>query len=1356
LTLAAWALAVAALAMLGSGIAERLAPTSLMVPGTPSARADAILDREFGSSVPVTVLLEGPRAAIERQGPRLADAFRREGDVQVMSPWESSGGMTSGGDLSTLRPRPDAALIVVNFQRPDAVAMSEVVPAANRIVRRNVSPPLKAHVGGVAAIATALQENALEATHRAELLVAPILVLVLLLVFRTPVAAMVPLLIGAATVLAGRGLLLLSTFVMPINALAVAIASMMGLALGVDYALLMVSRFRQEREAGVDVERAVDIAAAAAGRTIVFAGVTLALAMVTAAMVAPGDLLGSVAAGVVVSTLLSVLLAISLMPALIRVLAGSLDRWRLPSLGRGGNLLGVASRLIARPWIAIPLIVLPMIAIAAPASALSIGPPDPRQLPPSDPTRQGFEALRQAIGPGWAAPIVVVATSKEGSISDPGRLEAISRWQDRVARDPAVAAVIGPTALAETEKTLDRVRGAYRKAPERLSSAQRGISELRDGLHDASDGVAELRDGLGTAAEGAATIAGRTREAQDGAARLEAGLGRASAGAGRLSSGLDRALRGADRLVRGQRRLSKGAGRLARGMRRLDNTLRGSLGQLREIAAQLRAWSAWLRSLRVPTEMAAERLEQAMRELEAMTVGQDDPRYAELQAAIEQASALVGVPVAAAPGQTGASLPAGVPSSLAAAIVGIEEELARSVDSLTALPDRLEQLAAGVSRLRKGADQVAAGTRQSERGSRALRAALRRLAGGGRRLDRGLASARGGGARLAEGLGAIAAGADRLSGGLQDGQDESGELVDGLARPQGPLSRYAMMLHGYGRNYRTLQARSPGAIDSGYLMLTALDGTVPATREQIAQLVNVDGGGQSVRMLVVPTAGPSAPATQQLGDRLQEEIPKLELASATGVEIGEGAQSLADYTDATIARIPWLVAALSIVSILMLMAVLRSLLLPLVAVALNLLTIAAAFGALQLFFGLDLLVGPRYIDAISAAGVLTIMFVLSIDYEVFLLTRMREVWLSTQDHTRAIAEGLSHTAGVITGAAAIMSSVFVVFATADIASLQQFGAGLTFAVVLDATVIRLVLLPAIMRLLGPRAWWLPQWLDRRLPHIDHDISPASIAPAQEVPTLVTPAAAFATPPQQAPTPPEAPAFAPAPQEAPAPIVPPQEVPTFAPAPQEAWAPIAPPQQDPAPQETSAPIAPLQEAPVFAAPTAEIPVPIAPPAEIPPPAETAGISPIDEFEAVAHSEHRRILDLLDELEIAGERRDARRIARLTREVRALAVPHFRYEQRALFPQLIGVLGAERVEWLYTEQDNTVAALERIEVLADRGPLDESEAAEARRLVRAARTSVVGCDTVCENVIGSQPVEVAERVLAARERVLAELA
>jgi RND superfamily putative drug exporter len=142
--------------------------------------------------------------------------------------------------------------------------------------------------------------------------------------------------------------------------------------------------------------------------------------------------------------------------------------------------------------------------------------------------------------------------------------------------------------------------------------------------------------------------------------------------------------------------------------------------------------------------------------------------------------------------------------------------------------------------------------------------------------------------------------------------------------------------------------------------------------------------------------------------------------------------------------------------------------------------------------------------------VLTIMFVLSIDYEVFLLTRIRESWLSGHDHARAIEHGLRSTAGVITGAAVIMSSVFLAFATADIASLQQFGAGLTFAVVLDATVIRVVLLPAVMRAVGPRVWWLPSWLDRRLPHLDHGATEPA-GPAASASAAAGPAAAPARP-----------------------------------------------------------------------------------------------------------------------------------------------------------------------------------------------------------------------------------------------------
>jgi putative drug exporter of the RND superfamily len=202
------------------------------------------------------------------------------------------------------------------------------------------------------------------------------------------------------------------------------------------------------------------------------------------------------------------------------------------------------------------------------------------------------------------------------------------------------------------------------------------------------------------------------------------------------------------------------------------------------------------------------------------------------------------------------------------------------------------------------------------------------------------------------------------------------------------------------------------------------------------------------------------------------------------VQIGQGAQYLLDYRNANTARFPWLVLALAVVAFLTLIVVLRALLLPLLAVALNLATIAVAFGALQLLTRAHLLGGPGYVDAVSGAGIVAIMFVLSIDYEVFLLTRIRESWLAGAGAEAAIRHGLRHTAGVITGSAAIMAAVFMAFSAAHVVPLRQFGTGLTIAVLLDATVVRLVLLPALMRAAGERVWWLPRWLERRLPALE--------------------------------------------------------------------------------------------------------------------------------------------------------------------------------------------------------------------------------------------------------------------------------
>ncbi|HZX54830.1 MAG TPA: MMPL family transporter, partial [Ilumatobacteraceae bacterium] len=188
--------------------------------------------------------------------------------------------------------------------------------------------------------------------------------------------------------------------------------------------------------------------------------------------------------------------------------------------------------------------------------------------------------------------------------------------------------------------------------------------------------------------------------------------------------------------------------------------------------------------------------------------------------------------------------------------------------------------------------------------------------------------------------------------------------------------------------------------------------------------------------------------------------------------------------------------------------VFRSLLVPLKAVIMNLLSIGAAYGVLVAIFqwgwGASLLgigkEGP--IEAWIPMMMFAIVFGLSMDYEVFLLSRIKEEYDRTKDNGTAVADGLAVTARVITAAALIMVCVFSAFAIGDNLQLKMFGLGLAIAVLIDATIVRMLLVPATMELLGSRNWWIPKWLDRILPKIDveghHHARPVAPAPAETV------------------------------------------------------------------------------------------------------------------------------------------------------------------------------------------------------------------------------------------------------------------
>ena len=279
---------------------------------------------------------------------------------------------------------------------------------------------------------------------------------------------------------------------------------------------------------------------------------------------------------------------------------------------------------------------------------------------------------------------------------------------------------------------------------------------------------------------------------------------------------------------------------------------------------------------------------------------------------------------------------------------------------------------------------------------------------------------------------------------------------------------------------------TPNLFNSGYFVLSALDGAPPKQREAAATAIDLKRGGQAASILVVSDYSFNTPGSIRLNRVLDGEAERLAASSGLRTGVAGGAAQLNDYSKVTRERIPWVIAAITFVTFLVLVFVLRAIPLAAIAVGLNLATVAVAFGVLTLLFEVPddwPLGGHTYVDAVGATMIFGVVFGLSIDYAVFLLSRMREHYDRHGDNAAAIQFGLEKTARVITGAAAIMLAVFIVFAGASIATVSQLGVGLTVAVILDATVVRIVLLPALMLLLGDRVWWLPKWLGRSMPKI---------------------------------------------------------------------------------------------------------------------------------------------------------------------------------------------------------------------------------------------------------------------------------
>jgi RND superfamily putative drug exporter len=257
-----------------------------------------------------------------------------------------------------------------------------------------------------------------------------------------------------------------------------------------------------------------------------------------------------------------------------------------------------------------------------------------------------------------------------------------------------------------------------------------------------------------------------------------------------------------------------------------------------------------------------------------------------------------------------------------------------------------------------------------------------------------------------------------------------------------------------------------------------------------------------------PTTSPQSEKTTELLDHIRDElVPPIEESTGAQVHVGGITAIFEDFGNAIADKLPLFIGVVVLLSALLLMAVFRSVLVPLKAVVMNLLSIGAAFGLIVAVFqwgwgasliGVD---GTGPIISFFPIFLFAIIFGLSMDYEVFLMSRIHEEWEHDKDATLAVTRGLALTGRVITAAAAIMVTVFASFMLGEDRIIKLFGLGLAAAVFIDAVIIRSVLVPAVMQLMGKRAWWLPGWLDRILPRLHVEPAEGDPSPTGEHPVV---------------------------------------------------------------------------------------------------------------------------------------------------------------------------------------------------------------------------------------------------------------
>jgi putative drug exporter of the RND superfamily len=1067
--IAVWLALVAGLGFAGSQIQSRFSPSILVVKGTESSRAQELATSRFGNSVLVPIMLEGPTAQLDRQGPALVQALRLRPDARILSPWDKTPGS------SALRPRPGVATIVTAVERSEKTVANTVQPQIDRTVKRYVSSPVTAYVTGQPTIDRAMRGQSIYTTRTAVLFGLPVLFLLLTVLFGAPVLAALVVGFAGSVLAVGYGLTALVAAGAEVDPVAVAGGALVGLSLGAAFALMLIARYREEMSARAaddphtsrdDRVQASIAGVGSAGRTVLLAGTAIVLTMVVATLLATTEILNSVGIGATIMSAVAAVACVGVLPAVL-VLVGH----RLDALSFAGLWQWLAARLpnqvpraiVRHPAVLGGLALASLLALAIPVLHLGSGPPDPKYLPSDNGARQAYEKVSKEMGAGWVTPFELIVAKQEGTITTRRFLAELQTYQTEIAADPAVKSVVGPGTILPSANQLQGVPRGLNTAANTAKSSKKDLKTLIAGLGQAGDGVTQLRQGLASAASGAAQLDSGSGQAGSGSAQLAAGIEQAGGGAGELTAGLDQASSGAGQLKTGAHDALGGSRQLSAGISQAEAAVTAGLPVVKQLAASIDTSASELTRLGGLAQGANADVQAALQQLDAMTTGKNDPSYGAVSSALQRA--------------------AGSSGQLAGGFGSVTGSASSSATTMNAVASQIVTLQAGLVTLKQGSADLAAGLTKLSVGNSGLASGLRQLDAGSHALSSGLGQLATGAQQLHTGLGQLHGGTGRLAGGLGSAVPQSAPLASGMSQITAAVIESRNGIPST-KDLEALGKQSPHLFDSGYFVLAALQGSPTAARQAAGFTVNVERGGAAGRITVVPKWGANDPRTRALDKRLQASAAAFAKRTGTQTAVGGNAASLGQYRSVAGSKLPAVVAGILLLSYLLLLVVTRSLVLPLVAVALNLVTTGATFGILTLLFGgsSPLLGGPGFMDPVTIIEIVTGALGMSLLYEIFVLSRARERY-DAGYRADAGLYGLRKTWPIVTGLTLPMVAVGVLFAPSLLTMVRELAIGTLVAVLISATLVRLVLLPAAMVLLGRYNWWMPGWLGRRVPRV---------------------------------------------------------------------------------------------------------------------------------------------------------------------------------------------------------------------------------------------------------------------------------